>query len=78
MKNAMSQDRSFEFPPQIRGDTHEEKVEVLFNCLDTNQDGKLTCDEMVDGLNRLVDEIFDSAIADLLEQMNMDHEGEDM
>lgn len=61
----------------IMGDSHAEKVEALFNCLDVNEDGKLSCDEMEDGLCRLVDEIYDSTIADLLNQYNMDEDGQD-
>ena len=59
----MADDPNFEFPPTIKGDSQEAKLDAFFNFLDANHDGKITLDEMVNGMNSFIDEAIAEAVA---------------
>ena len=60
---SMTENGDFDFPPSIKGDSREAKLDAFFAKLDANHDGKITLEEMINGLNAFIDEAFDEAMA---------------
>lgn len=50
----------FELNHHLQGANNEEKCDALFTYCDANVDGKLSFDELVGGINRCLDEMFEA------------------
>lgn len=51
-------DEDFQFPASIMGNSRQEKMDAFFARLDANSDGKLTQEEVIAGLHKMVDEFY--------------------